>query len=110
MANKLTNQSYFIKRLRDSGYMVNKLFDKYSDADTRKWTLIIDPEVASLFCTCYMEFDEEGQSIHAFEIYDGGRFVPARVQIQTDSIEVFVQYLNKWGITNKSPKYNYETS
>ena len=43
MANKITTQSYFIKRLKDSGYLVYRLFDEYSESDPRNWTVMIDP-------------------------------------------------------------------
>jgi len=39
MANKITTQSYFIKRLKDSGYVVYKIFDQYGEADPRSWTV-----------------------------------------------------------------------
>ena len=35
MANKITTQCYFIKRLKDSGYLVYRLFDEYSESDPR---------------------------------------------------------------------------
>ena len=54
MANKITTQSYFIKRLKDSGYLVYRLFDEFSESDPRNWTVMIDPGQASIFCTCYV--------------------------------------------------------
>ena len=51
MANKITTQSYFIKRLKDSGYVVYKIFDEYSEADPRNWTVMIDPGNASVLCS-----------------------------------------------------------
>ena len=47
MANKITTLSYFVKRLKDSGYVVYKMFDEYSEADPRNWTVLIDPGNAS---------------------------------------------------------------
>jgi len=104
MANKLTTQSYFIKRLKDSGYMVYKIFDGYSEADPRSWTVMIDPGNASVFCTCYLNHKELfGETF--FEFYDGGQFIPEKFKLKTDSIEVIINYLVKYGINNKSELY-----
>jgi len=105
MANKLSTLGYFKKRLRDSGYMVDDLFRSYSIIDPRAWSVVIDPRGASIFCTCYQNDPELGESY--FEIYDGGQFVtPSRVKIKTNSIEVFVSYLVRYGINNKAHAYN----
>ena len=53
MSNKITTLGYFVKRLRDSGYVVNKLYTDFSEMDSRRWTVVIDPDNASVFCTCY---------------------------------------------------------
>ncbi len=103
-ANKLTTLGYFIKRLRDSGYVVDKMFTSYGPADPRAWTVIIDPNVASVLCTCYINDPMLGESF--FEIHDGGQFIPQRLfKIKTNSIEVFVEYLVKFGINNKAESY-----
>ena len=108
MANKVTTQSYFIKRLKDSGYMVYKIFDGYSEADPRNWTVMIDPGNASVFCTCYVNHkDLFGETF--FEFYDGGQFIPEKFKLKTDSIEVIISYLVKYGINNKSNIYNRRT-
>jgi hypothetical protein len=104
MANKVTNQSYFVKRLKDSGYIVYKIFDNYSEADPRAWTVMIDPGVASVYCTCYQNSKEMfGESY--FEFYDGGQFLPEKFKLKTDSIEVILTWLVKYGINNKSEQY-----
>lgn len=104
MSNKLTTQGYFIKRLRDSGYQVDKLYAEYNDLDPRAWTIIIDPGGASVFCTCYRNYPELGDTY--FEIYDGGQFIPSKLKIQTSSIEIFIEYLVKFGINQKNTSYN----
>ena len=105
MANKITTQSYFIKRLKDSGYLVYRLFDEFSESDPRNWTVMIDPGQASIFCTCYVNHgDMFGESY--FEFYDGGQFIPEKFKLKTDSIEVIITYLVKYGINNKSELYN----
>ena len=104
MANKVTTQSYFIKRLKDSGYVVYKIFDEYSEADPRCWTIMIDPGAASVYCTCYQNSkDMLGDSY--FEFYDGGQFIPEKFKLKTDSIEVIITWLVKYGINNKSEFY-----
>ena len=108
MSNKVTTQSYFIKRLKDSGYMVYKIFDMYSEADPRNWTVMIDPGNASVFCTCYVNHEKMfGETF--FEFYDGGQFIPEKFKLKTDSIEVIISYLVKYGINNKSNIYNGRT-
>ena len=102
MSNKLTTQSYFIKRLKDSGYEVWKIFDNYNESDPRAWTILIDPGVSSVFCTCYV--NHEVLEDNFFEIYDGGRFMPSKFKIRTDSIEVIVAHLVRYGINNKHSK------
>lgn len=103
MKNKLAKQSYFIKRLRDCGYVVDKVFDQYSDADVRAWTIMIDPKVSSVFCTCYSNHGE-GKDIAMdsrayFELHDGGQFMPTRIKLDTSSIEVIVSRLVSFGIS-----------
>jgi len=99
VSNKLTTQSYFIKRLKDSGYEVWKMFDKYSESDTRSWTIIIDPGVSSVMCTCNVNHEEWEDTY--FEFSDGGQFIPNSFKVRTDSIEVIVSYLVRYGINNK---------
>jgi hypothetical protein len=103
MAN-ITNQSYFVKRLKDSGYVVWKIFDKYSEIDPRQWTVCIDPELSSIFCTYYVNGGLFGDETF-FELYDGGQYVPSNVKLKTSSIEIIIQYLMKWGIHNKHEGY-----
>ena len=105
--NKITTYSYFIKRLRDCGYVVDKLFDKYSETDPRSWTCVIDPGVSSVMVTCYTNHSFFGETY--FEIYDGAQFVPDKFKIKTSSIEVIIEYLVKFGINNKSSSYGNPT-
>jgi hypothetical protein len=101
--NKVTTCSYFIKRLRDSGYVVDKLFSEYAESDPRSWTVIVDPQVASILITCYNNHNELGEEY--FEMHDGGQFIPERFKIKTSSIEVVVEYLVKFNINNKASSY-----
>jgi hypothetical protein len=101
--NKITTCSYFIKRLRDSGYVADKLFSEFGQQDPRSWTAIIDPGVSSVFVTCYNNHNNLGEEY--FEIYDGGQFVPNNFKIKTSSIEVVIEYLVKFGVNNKASTY-----
>jgi len=66
---------------------------------------MIDPGHASIFCTCYVNHgDMFGETY--FEFYDGGQFIPEKFKLKTDSIEVIITYLVKYGINNKSELYN----
>jgi hypothetical protein len=101
--NKITTVSYFIKRLRDCGYIVDKVYDDYSEADPRSWSVIVDPKFASVFITCYNNHNDFGEEY--FEIHDGGQYIPENFKIKTSSIEVVVEYLVKFGINHKSDFY-----
>lgn len=103
MSNKLTTLGYTLKRFRDNGYYAHRLFEDYNNADPRAWTIVIDPGVASIFCTCYVN-DFFGESY--FELYDGGQFIPGRLKIKTNSFEILIEHLVKYGINNKASGYN----
>jgi hypothetical protein len=110
MANKLTTLGYFKKRMRDSGYIVDDLFRNYSQMDPRVWSVIIDPGVASIICTCYVNASSEDIKTSQvgdffFELYDGGQFIPNQFIIKTSSIEVLIEYLVRFNINNKAVQY-----
>jgi hypothetical protein len=101
--NKITTPSYFIKRMRDSGYVCDKIFTNYKNSDCRLWTVIVDPGFSSVFITCINNKNELGEQY--FEINDSGQFIPENFKINTTSIEVVIGYLVKFGINNKSKTY-----
>ena len=101
--NKITTLGYALKRLRDSGYYAYKIYNEYNHSDPRAWTIVIDPNVSSIFCTCYINDPYIGESY--FELYDGGQYIPGRLKIKTSSYEVLVENLVKFGINNKAPNY-----
>lgn len=98
--NKLRTPSYFIKRLRDNGFIVIKLFNIYSKSDPRQWTIMVNPSEASVLITCYTNRDNINETL--FEIHDGGKRIPKNFYIKTDSIEVIVDYLIRHGVSNNS--------
>lgn len=99
MANKLTTLGYFLKRLRDSGYVANKLFVDYGYSDPRSWSIVIDPGGSSVFCTCFVNDPFIGETF--FEFYDGNQYIPGRLNIKTSSFEVVIEHLNRIGILGK---------
>lgn len=96
--NKLRTPSYFIKRLRDNGFIVIKVFSVFGKHDPRRWTVIINPTGNSVFCTCYFNKNEIGEVL--FELDDGGAKIPKNLYLKTESIEVVVDFLIKNGISN----------
>ena len=106
----VTNQSYFVKRMIDNGYNIEKLNIRYAFADPRDWTVVIDPGCASVFCTLYRNANpdnikESQLGEFYFELYDGGQFLPSNLKYKTNSMDVIIEYLIKHGINNKSVKY-----
>ena len=81
--NKLKTAGYFIKRLKDNDFVTLRIFDKYSELDPRKWTVLVDPGGASVYITCFENTPFKGE------------------YLRTDSIEVVVQRLLKNGVTQK---------
>jgi len=104
MSNKITTLGYILKRLRDSGYYAHKLYTDFSEVDPRSWMLVIDPTYSSIICTCYVNDPYLGESY--LELYDGGQFIPGRLKLKTSSYEILVETLVKFGINNKTDKYN----
>ena len=98
--NKITTQGYFIKRLRDNGFIVNRTFNGYHTPDSRRWTVIVNPGNESVFITCFMNNDFHGESM--FELNDGGYLMPKHIALKTDSIEVIVTYLIEHNVSNEA--------
>ena len=101
--NKLTTVGYFIKRLRDCGYVTDKVFTDFSNSDARSWCVVVDPKNTSVFITCYNNHNYFGGEY--FELHDGGQFIPSRFKLKTSSIETIIEYLVKYNINNKSSTY-----
>jgi hypothetical protein len=103
-SNKITTVSYFIKRLRDSGYLTNRLYTDYAKSDARSWTVVIDPKATSVFITCFNNHNFFGEEY--FVLDDGGQFIPEKFKLKTSSIEVIIEYLSKYNINNKYKNYS----
>ena len=96
--NKLKTPSYFIKRLRDNGFVVIRLFSVYAKSDPRRWTVMVNPSERSVMITCYVNKTDLGEIL--FEFNDGGSQIPKNYNIKTDSIEVIIDYLITHGVSN----------
>jgi len=94
--NNIKTLGYFTKRLRDSGFVVVKLFNEYKDHDPRKWTVIIDPEYSCVMVTCYQNKDNIGEVF--FEFNDGGNNFPKNYNLKTKSMEVIITNLIERGV------------
>ncbi len=97
MKNKIHTLSYFKKRLKDNGYIVWDVMNKYSMEDPRKWTVMLNPSIESVFITCVVNREELG-SLPEFEFNDGGMRFQKNLTLRTSSMEVIINLLTKKGI------------
>lgn len=104
MKNKIHTLSYFKKRLKDSGYIVWDIMNKYSIEDPRKWTVLVNPSIESIFITCSVNREELG-SLPEFELNDGGLRFQKNITLKTSSMEVIVNFLTEKGITADDSLY-----
>jgi len=102
VSNKIKTAGYFIKRLKDSGFVVFKMFNAYSDTDPRRWTVLIDPGVTSVYVTCYTNKNEINETL--FELDDGGHLFSKGTFFKTDSIETIISTLIQKGVNNDAKK------
>lgn len=96
--NNIYTPSYFMKRMKDNGYGIWKIFDKYGPHDSRYWTMLIDPGGYSVWVTCHLN-REELKDV-CFEINDGGVRIPRNFIIKTASVQTFINNLLQFGIEN----------
>ena len=96
--NKIKTAGYFIKRLKDNGFVVFKIFNAYSQVDPRRWTVLVDPGYHSVYITCFTNKDEKDEVL--FEFDDGGNNFNKGFYLKTDSIESVVSLLIEKGINN----------
>ena len=98
VSNKIKTAGYFIKRLKDSGFVVFKMFNAYSNSDPRRWTILVDPGVSSIYITCYSNKTEMNEVL--FELDDGGLKFNKGTYIKTESIEILISLLIEKGVNN----------
>lgn len=97
--NNIATAGYFIKRLRDNGYITIRLFSEYSMADPRKWSVVVDPGGQSLVITCYQNKEFKGDMY--FEFNDGGNKFPNNYKLKTQSMEIVIMTLVEKDIPKK---------
>tara|TARA_R110002020_G_scaffold57472_3_gene158144 strand:- start:571 stop:909 length:339 start_codon:yes stop_codon:yes gene_type:complete len=97
--NKLKTAGYFIKRLKDNDFITFKIFDKYSETDPRKWTVLVDPGGSSVYVTCFENTPFRGEYLFSFN--DGNQNFNNNFSLKTDSIEVVVSKLLRTGVQQK---------
>ncbi len=95
--NKISTAGYFIKRLKDNGFITYRIFSSYAESDPRRWTILIEPGVSSVYVTCNENKGDFNEIL--FEINDGGRLFPKNFSIKTSSIEVIITTLLSRGVT-----------
>jgi hypothetical protein len=98
--NKLKTAGYFIKRLKDNDFVTLRIFDKYSETDPRKWTVLIDPGGTSVYVTCFENTPFKGE--YLFNFNDGNQIFNNNFSLKTDSIEVVVSKLLKSGVQQRN--------
>ena len=97
--NKLKTPGYFIKRLKDNDFVTLRVFDKYSDSDPRRWTILVDPSGASVYITCFENTPFKGE--YLFNFNDGNQHFNNNFSLKTYSIEVVVRKLLESGVQQK---------
>ena len=97
--NKLQTPSYFIKRLKDSGFETWKIFNGYDHGDPRKWTVLVDPRGKSVFITCFENTPFAGEYLFSFD--DGNRDFTPGFSLKTDSMEIVVRKLLENGVKQR---------
>jgi hypothetical protein len=97
--NKITTNGYFLRRLRESGFIALRIFKDYSISDPRRWTIMVDPANSSLFITCYENKNFKGEIM--FEFNDGGNKFSKNYNLKTQSMEIIITNLIERGISQK---------
>lgn len=83
--NKLYTKSYFIKRLIEKHFFVTKIVEQYTKNDTRYWTILVNPDRAAIFITC---FKERGKVF--FRLFGPN---DVNMIIETESMDVIISTL-----------------
>jgi hypothetical protein len=103
--NSITDRSYFTRRLRNSGWAVDNVVEKYPTYDKRAWTVILSRNNDNVFITCKKD--------DTFNFYDGMQFFDdsanRKVNHSTKSIEVIYTILADAGMHTKHYTYGQET-
>lgn len=93
--NQIFTKSYVIKRLVENKFYVKHLVDSYPKADSRYWTILINPGRNDIFLTCIRSKD---LSKTQFRIYSKD---DANILVETESLNVLLSILMN---LNSQPK------
>tara|TARA_Y100000310_G_scaffold316213_1_gene367675 strand:- start:468 stop:830 length:363 start_codon:yes stop_codon:yes gene_type:complete len=99
--NNVATQGYFVRRLRKYGYEISRVYDRYSKDDKRKWTVVVNPGLDSIFITCIDKGEWPYRGMYLFD--DNGTIFPSSFYINTDSMEVILKYLDHYKIDKLFP-------
>lgn len=106
--NRISTPGYFLKRLRDAGFITIRVFCDYAPEDTRKWTLMVSPGKDSVMITCLEQAIENStQSLTTFKIDDGGLKWPANYYLRTNSVNVVIRELIEREISMEEENSKY---
>ena len=105
MKNKISNLSYFLKRLKDNGFIAWKIYNQYSDLDTRMWTVLINPGVESIYITCRKLMIDGKTSLPEFEFNHDFAKLQKNLKVRTLSMEVIINTLVRAGVSPDSELY-----
>lgn len=98
LKNKIRTCGYFIKRLKDNGFVVWRVCSIYPETDPRLWTVLVNPGKESIYITCYTNRHFLNEIM--FELHDGGNLFPKNYSIKTSSMEVIVNSLLERNVSN----------
>lgn len=98
--NKISTLSYFVKRLKDNGFVTHVIVSKYTDHDTRKWTVLVDPQYSAVFITCFVNKDGVGDVSFVFD--DGDSNFRRSFVLKTESMEVIIAKLIKGKVKQRN--------
>lgn len=90
--------------MKDSGYIVWDIMKKYSMEDPRRWTVLVNPSIESIYITCIVNREELGLAPE-FEINDSGFRFQRNLTLRTSSMEVVVNLLTSKGIVADDSYY-----
>ena len=95
--------------MKDNGYVIWKIFNKYGEHDPRIWTVLLNPGEESVYITCYVNTESRGD-IPVFEIQDSSSIYRNYAKIQTRSIEVIINTLLNRGVEPNSTTYRQQAT
>ena len=107
MKNKISTLGYFVKRLKDNGFVVWKIFNKYNIGDPRKWTVLINPSFQSVYITCMINL-EGLDDTPAFMFDDGNVYIKKNTLIKTTSMESIITHLVENNVTQDVEQFKKE--